>query len=409
MKSILQKILFISLLFSAVVPATMQASWLSWVSKDTAKKIIEGIKSFSKDHPFMVGGTIVATLGLLKLYKSRSKEKPDGFKELPDDQKLPIVYHEGYNIGFFGLENFHPFDSKKYRKIYKYLVENAGIHKNRFYAPKEVADEELRKVHSKEYLTKLRDSASATFAWISEIPPVWLLPNFITREKALKPMRLATGGTVKATELARKHGWAINLSGGYHHAKRDEGSGFCAYADIPLAAHNVLEKNPNAKIMIVDLDAHQGNGHEAILGPDKRVTIFDVYNGTIYPQDHQVKRYIKFDYPVKSHIQDNAYLKIISEKLPEAIDTVNPDLIIYNAGTDIFEKDPLGQMGISKDGIKKRDEFVFNQALSKKIPIVMVLSGGYTKESGGIIGKSIENLIKNVIPRYKPKVKQHIS
>ena len=317
---------------------------------------------------------LIATLGIIYLL-SKKQFIPE---KKHNAQKLPLVYHNDYNIGFFGLENLHPFDSKKYGKIYKYLIDKVGIDKNQFHKPEEVTDEQLKKVHSQAYLKTLHDSASKTFAQISEVPLLRFLPNFITRKKALRPMRLATGGTLKATELAFKHGWAINLSGGYHHAKRDKGGGFSAYADIPLAAYNVFEKDPNAKIMIVDLDAHQGNGHEAILGPDKRVTIFDVYNGTIYPQDHQVKRYIRFDYPVEPHIQDNAYLKIISEKLPEAIDVVKPDLIIYIAGTDIFEKDPLGQMGISKDGIKKRDEFVFNQALSKKIPIVMVLLDSQT-------------------------------
>ena len=349
--------------------------------------------------------TLIITLGVTYLL-SKKKSVPE---KKQNAQKLPLVYHNDYNICFFGLENLHPFDSKKYGKIYKYLIDKVGIGENQFHKPEEVTDEQLKKVHSQEYLKTLHDSASKTFAQIIEIDLFRFLPNFITRKKALWPMRLATGGTLKATELAFKHGWAINLSGGYHHAKKDKGGGFSAYADIPLAAYNVFEKDPNAKIMIVDLDAHQGNGHEAILGPDKRVTIFDVYNGSIYPQDHQVKRYIKFDYPVESYIQDKAYLKIISEKLPEAIDTVKPDLIVYNAGTDIFEKDPLGRMGISKDGIKNRDEFVFSQALAHNIPIVMVLSGGYTKESAGIIGKSIENLIKKVIPRYKPEVEESIS
>ena len=319
--------------------------------------------------------------------------------------KLPIVYHKDYNIGFLGLEKFHPFDSKKYGKIHKHLIEEVGIHKNQFYKPKEVTDKELKKVHSQKYLKKLHNDASAMFAQISEIHPLRYLPNFLIRRYALRPMRLATGGTIKATELALQEGWAINLSGGYHHAKKDKGNGFCAYADIPLATCRVFEKNPNAKIMIVDLDAHQGNGHEAILGPDERVAIFDVYNSTIYPGDHEVKRYIRFNHPVRSNIEDNEYLEIIKKNLPVAINRVKPDLIIYNAGTDIFAKDMVGAMNISENGIRQRDELVFTQALSKQIPIVMVLSGGYSKESAGIISRSIEHLVKKVIPQYKPELK----
>jgi histone deacetylase 11 len=330
-------------------------------------------------------------------------------KEKDNNHKLPLVYHENYNISFFGLENFHAFDTQKYGKIYNYLITKAGISKNQFCRPEEITDEELRKVHSHSYLATLHKNASKTFAQISEVPLFSLLPNSITRKKALRPMRLATGGTLKATDLALDYGWAINLSGGYHHAKRDKGEGFCVYADISLAACNVFEKNPNAKIMIVDLDAHQGNGHESISGPDKRITIFDVYGKYLYPRDEQVKQYIQFNYPIAGSIKDDDYLAIIKNNLPKAITIAKPNLIIYNAGTDIFKNDGFSHMLVSENGIIQRDEFVFVQALQHNIPIVMVLSGGYTKESARIISKSIKNLITKIIPHYKPEMKQYSS
>ena len=153
----------------------------------------------------------------------------------------------------------------------------------------------------------------------------------------------------------------------------------------------------NAKILIVDLDAHQGNGHESIHAKDKRVKIFDVYSGNNYPGDEAAKEAIDFNYPVKHGIRDAEYLSLLHVELPKAINQVNPDLIVYNAGTDIFEGDPLGRMSISEGGIMKRDEFVFRLAQEKKIPILMVLSGGYSSDSARIIGKSLENVLKNVL------------
>lgn len=198
-------------------------------------------------------------------------------------------------------------------------------------------------------------------------------------------------------QLALKDGWAINLSGGYHHAKRDSGGGFCVYADIPLAAVKILEQHPDHTIMIVDLDAHQGNGHESCLKDEPRVAIYDIYNKDIYPRDIEARKRINFNHPVYTGIEDDAYLELLSSTLPAALDQVRPNLIIYNAGTDVFEEDQLGLMRISENGIIKRDELVFQYAHERNIPIVMVLSGGYTKKSAGIIGKSVHNILKNSV------------
>ncbi len=339
----------------------------------------------------------------------------------PRVQKLPIVYHKDYNIGFSTglsfldnwIDNLHPFDSKKYGKVHQYLINTVGMHKNQFHKPKEVTDQELETVHTQDYLKSLHDSPGYKVGSIAGIPQICKLShykilspllNFFARKRILKPMRLATGGTIQAAELALEQGWSINLSGGYHHAERGNGDSFCVYADIPLAARRIFEQNPDKKIMIVDLDAHQGNGHEAILGPDKRVTIFDIYSKKATPRREHVKKYIDFHHPVNAGIKDEEYLKIIRSDLAQAIDVTKPDLIIYNAGTDILSSDPLCDMDISENGIEKRDAMVFAQALSRKIPIAMVLSGGYTKESAGIISRSIENLLYNVIPSSKPKL-----
>jgi histone deacetylase 11 len=309
-------------------------------------------------------------------------------------EKLPIVYHPHYNITLAGLEKLHPFDSCKYGNVYNYLVDKVGIASNRFHTPEIVSDPDLLKVHSQEYINSL--SKSAVIARITEILPAAFVPNFLLQRFLLYPMKLATGGTVKAAELALKKGWAINLSGGYHHAKCNCGGGFCVYADIPLAITKYLEQNAASNVMIIDLDAHQGNGHESYFKDDKRITIFDVYNKDIYPHDFETRARINFNHPVSSGIKDEEYLTLLAQKLPEALQQAKPNFIIYNAGTDVYKDDPLGNMKISADGIIKRDELVFQLAKEHNIPILMVLSGGYTKMSASIIGQSIENIIKNV-------------
>jgi len=311
--------------------------------------------------------------------------------------QLPLVFHKEYDISFGFLDKLHPFDAQKYGKVAKHLIEHVGIDPNQFHTPDIISDSDLLKVHTQDYVDSL--SYSSTIADISEVWPLRLVPNFILQSYLLTPMKYATGGTVLATQLALKHGWAINLSGGYHHAKSECGGGFCVFADIPLAIKIAHEANPNLKVLIVDLDAHQGNGHEMICGPDKRIAIFDVYNALIYPNDEEAKKYITFNHPIRRlrGIHDEEYLELLRTHLPQAIAQFQPGLIVYNAGTDVFEHDPLGGMKITAQGIVQRDELVFRFAQEKNVPVVMVLSGGYTQQSAMIIAQSVENILKNVV------------
>ena len=305
--------------------------------------------------------------------------------------KLPIIFSPHYDITLLGIEKLHPFDTEKHGKVYKYLIKKAGIGRQRFYIPEIASKETLLSIHSKQYLDSLKESGQ--IARIAEVSLLAFLPNSVLQSKLLKPMKYAVGGTILGCELALKHRWAINLSGGYHHAKTDSGGGFCFYADIPIAIYKLFNKKSDMSVMIVDLDAHQGNGCEAVFKDDSRIHIFDVYNKDIYPWDYEARRYIDFNYPVESFIGDKEYLSLIGTNLIDAILNLRPDLVIYNAGTDIFQEDPLGDMNISQDGIIRRDEMVFKVAIRNNIPILMLLSGGYSKKSAAIIGKSIENIL----------------
>ena len=309
--------------------------------------------------------------------------------------KIPIIYSPKYNITLFGIQKLHPFDTEKYKKVYKYLRYNVGIEKDQFYIPEKVSEEDLKLVHTERYLKSLNQSK--VIAQIAEMPIVKFVPNILLRNRLLRPMKYGTGGTILGAKLAYKYGWAINLSGGYHHAKSNSGEGFSCYADIPIAIYKLWQKDSTQKVMIIDLDAHQGNGHESILKNDNRIIIVDVYNRQIYPGDEEVKQYISYDFPILRYTEDEEYLSIIRDPISTIISIEKPNLIIYNAGTDIYEKDPLGILKISEEGIIKRDEIVFVSAINNDIPILMLLSGGYSKQSAEIISKSIENILTKII------------
>lgn len=310
-------------------------------------------------------------------------------------EKLPIVYSEEYNISFIGLENLHPFDSKKYGRVFEMLSERIGLTINGVHHPEEITDEELLEVHQPGYLESLK--SSSTVAQIAEVQLLSLIPNSILQDGLLTPMRYATAGTLMGAELALKHGWAINLSGGYHHAKRGSGSGFCFFADIPLAVMKLRSDNPGIKILVIDLDAHQGNGVSDTLQSISDVFILDVYNYETFPNDIAGEKNVHVPVPVPANIEDAEYLSLVVRVVPAAMDAFEADIVIYNAGTDIYRDDPLGGMGVSREGIIKRDQIVFSNAMVRDIPTLMVLSGGYAKDSASIIADSIENLITRVI------------
>jgi len=309
--------------------------------------------------------------------------------------KLPIIYRDEYNISFMGFQKLHPFDTEKYGRIYRYLIDHAGLSRNSFTKPDIVSEEDLLKVHPQTYFDSLEKSKNV--ARIAEVKILAFGPNFLLQKYFLTPLKYSTGGTILGAELSLSEGWAINLSGGFHHAKRHDGDGFSFYADIPLAIFKLWEKNSALKVLVIDLDAHQGNGIADYFKDDKRVSIMDVYNEEIWPEDEEAKKYIDFNIPVRSSTGDDDYLNILNEHVPIAIKKTDPDLIIYNAGTDILAGDTLGLLNLSDEGIIKRDEIIFTQALKTNVSILHVLSGGYTKRSGLVIGKSIKNLLKKIL------------
>ena len=322
-------------------------------------------------------------------------ETPTDYENVLKNQKndyLPIIYSKNYNITFLGLEQFHAFDSTKYKKIYDDLASLREETGKEFYTSAKLPIEKLKTVHSDEYFDKLKKPKN--LARYLELGVLQITPHQITQNRVLDPMLYATGGTLVGMDLAREYGYAINLSGGYHHAAKDEGGGFNVYSDIAIAVEDYLGKNSGKKVMIVDLDAHQGNGYARIFENREEIVIFDVYNQDIFPKDEFAKKFIDYDFAVSNGIRSQEYLNIIDNQLPKAIAKESPDFIIYNAGSDVLKTDPLGQMKLDKEAVVKRDELVFSYAEINEIPVLMLLSGGYSEESLEVVGESILNLVE---------------
>ena len=229
-----------------------------------------------------------------------------------------------------------------------------------------------------------------------------LLPGRVIDWCVLRPMRWATMGTIMAARESFENGLAVNLAGGFHHAKPAGGEGFCIYSDIALAVHALRDEGLLAeedRVAYVDLDAHQGNGVCHAFMDDSRIFIFDVYNGTIYPSYDTVARgRIDCDVRLDGSCDENGYLHELKARLPGFLDSIahsgSVGLAIYNAGTDVFRGDPLGGLDLSSEGVHERDLFVVEELRSRGIPTLMLPSGGYTRASYRLLADSVIRLVE---------------
>jgi len=266
-------------------------------------------------------------------------------KTLQPQAKLPIVYHPAYNFKFpiIGrlVEYVHHFDGTKFEKIHKTLkqfLKETVVQKpeDSFYTPTKITNNQLRTVHSESYLNQFDKNPLTTISGVLEIP-AYIISRIIAvinvlnifgttstvQSLLIHPFLWATGGTLKAAELLTAHNWSINLGGGFHHAKKNGGEGFCPFADISLAIDHLRQKNPGCKILIVDLDAHQGNGPESIRGERDQgyqdtVKFFDMFSYPNYPSGDSAD-WITYCYPLKPNMKTEEYLTILRTELPKAL------------------------------------------------------------------------------------------
>ncbi|CAD6336477.1 unnamed protein product [Miscanthus lutarioriparius] len=307
------------------------------------------------------------------------------YLEVPSS-KAPVVYSPAYDISFLGLEKLHPFDSAKWGRICRYLTREGYLDKKRMVEPLEASKEDLLVVHTEAYLNSLKSSFRvSSIVEVVTFQKKWGWPDWWSLlcrlsliglcTKAIIPFRKQVGGSILSAKLAIERGWAINVGGGFHHCSADEGGGFCAYADISLCIQFAFVRLNISSVLILDLDAHQGNGHEKDFANDGRVYILDMYNAGIYPFDFTAKQYIDQKVELVSGTKTDEYLEQLDRALEVCSIRFQPHLIVYNAGTDILDGDPLGRLKVSPEGVVTRDEKVFRLAKDQNIPLLMLTSG----------------------------------
>ena len=211
--------------------------------------------------------------------------------------------------------------------------------------------------------------------------------------------RYATAGTLLAARQALDSSIVFNIGGGFHHAFSDHGEGFCFFADAAFALETLRAEHkisPTDKVLMIDLDAHRGNGFTSFYEKDKSVSIFDLYNMQVYPGLKQGEPDdFPFIIPLRAGLNSDEYLKTLKAELPLFLDSnPHPTLAFYNAGTDIVATDKLGALNVSYDAVNERDRFVVDLLREKNIPTVIMTSGGYSNDSYKLIADLASYLIR---------------
>ena len=297
-------------------------------------------------------------------------------QQQPKPVGVALVYSDDYEINLGGLERAHPFDVHKYSKIVRQLTADRLVAQSDFHRPEELIRKQILLVHTPAFLDGLNDSRTA--ARYLEMPLIGSLPAGLIDRGILRAFRHASGGTILAARLALEHGIAVNVGAGYHHAGPDGGGGFCVYADMPIAVRVLQNERLIARALIVDLDAHQGNGTIKCCRNDPTVFTFSMHQGNIYPIP---KERGDRDVELKAGAGDRAYLDTLRRALPEVIRESQPDLVILQAGCDTLKGDPLAGLMMTPEGIVARDAYVIDTCAAAGIPLVMTLGGGYSPDA----------------------------
>ena len=259
----------------------------------------------------------------------------------------------------------HVFPMAKYRMIYELLL-SQGAKPIDFLHPFSSPDEDLLLVHSSRYVGRVKEGRlSSSELSVLEIPFSEELVDFFL---------LMVGGTIVAAENALEAGLSFHIGGGFHHAFIDHGEGFCVFNDVAVALEKMIISERIKKALVVDCDVHQGNGTAAIFRDRDYAFTFSIHQMDIYPAK---KSYSSLDVGLWSGDGDEQYLEQIRRYFPPLYEKENPDLIFYLAGADPYERDQLGGLDITSEGLQERDKIIIEGARKLGIPLVILLAGGY--------------------------------
>ena len=264
----------------------------------------------------------------------------------------------------------------KYELLPAQLLHEGTIQPSNLFSPQPFVppEENILPVHNIEYWRKLRDQALS--------PKEIRRTGFPLSHELIEREVLIATGTIGCALYALQYGVAMNVAGGTHHAFSDRGEGFCLLNDQAMGASYLLRHQLAKRILIVDLDVHQGNGTAEIFRGDQRVFTFSMHGANNYPL---IKETSDLDIALPDFTADAFYSSTLDKNLNNVVDFFEPDFIFYQAGVDILETDKLGRLSISREGSKARDRFVLELAHRHRVPIVVCMGGGYSPKFNDII------------------------
>ena len=272
------------------------------------------------------------------------------------------------------LPEGHRFPMLKYELIPEQLIHEGTIDKDNLFSPFKVDEKFILLSHDKFYWEKLKTLQLEK----NEIRRI----GFPLSQQLVERETTIVQGTIENAKFALEHGISMNCAGGTHHAGKDFGEGFCLLNDIAIASHFLLDQRLRKRILIVDLDVHQGNGTANIFQGQKEVFTFSMHGEKNFPL---IKPKSNLDIPLPDGTNDELYLNLLNENLSKIIKSFDPDFIFYQSGVDILETDKLGRLSVTKDGCAERDKMVFEKCKSNSIPVAVCMGGGYSERINDIV------------------------
>ncbi len=301
------------------------------------------------------------------------------------------------------LPDGHRFPMLKYELICEQLLYEGTVTNDNIFHPKMLTPEVILTTHTADYWQRL-SRAELTPKEMRKI-------GFPLTEQLIKRTITISGGTVECALFALKYGVSMNTAGGTHHSFSDHGEGFCMLNDVAIAANYLIDNDLAKRILVVDLDVHQGNGTAEIFrnsnrkwsktnkngqntfpkgqnteGPlyenSGRVFTFSVHGANNYPLH---KEQSDLDIGLPDGVEDAFYLKTVSENLKRLFDEVQPDFVFFNSGVDVLATDKLGKLKLTQEGCRQRDLLVFDMCKKNNVPISVSMGGGYSPRVATIV------------------------
>ena len=276
-----------------------------------------------------------------------------------------LVYHPNYDLNL----GPHVFPSQKFRLIQLMLLREGIAGPEDFVLPEEASDVDLLRVHTPEWIGKLRNGTlTASEIMKLEVP---------YSPELARACWLAAGGSILAGQMALRDGFGCNLGGGFHHAYANHGEGFCAINDVAVAIRQLQADGAIRKAMVVDTDVHHGNGTAHIFRDDESVFTISIHQLNNYPAH---KPPSNVDLNLDDRVEDDEYLETLLPVVAESLEKFGPDIVFYVGGADPFCEDQLGGLMLTKKGLKERDKRVFEEARKRGVPVATTLAGGYARQ-----------------------------